>query len=70
MCYIIKEHFPKAKIVYTKKDTHGLAMMVLNKEVDAAIDNLLPFAYLLKEKSFDNKLEIAYSLYSETLSSF
>jgi|GEM_PF-212886 len=66
----IKEHFPKAKIVYTKKDTHGLAMMVLNKEVDAAIDNLLPFASILKEKYFDNKLEIAYSLYSETLSSF
>ncbi|ACZ11943.1 transporter substrate-binding domain-containing protein [Sulfurospirillum deleyianum] len=66
----VKEHFPEAKIVYTKEGTQGLITMLLKREAEGAIDTMLSLEYLLKEKSLDAQVEIGYSFYSEALSSF
>lgn len=66
----IKETFPNAKIIYAKQGTEGIVDMVLKKEADAAIDNLLPLKHVMTERRLEDTLEIAFSLYSETLSSF
>ena len=66
----VKQMFPKARVVYSKKETLGTLEMVLSGEADAAIDHLAPMRYIIENQNLDEKLKVALVLYSEDLSSF
>jgi len=66
----VKEIFPHAEVVYSKKGTQGVLEMILEGHADAALDNLAPLNHLIEKGALADKLKVSLVLYSETLSGF